>query len=170
RHRHDRFRNGHAVLPWIAGTGARHLGRPEILRPAGRGRVSPCRTRPVAAVRRQPAVPRRLGRATKRKLCRKESKMSRETTFKVMILWRGDAETRQAATPQNSRFHRMFEELAVVGIHAEPAVYDEAFAGEVREQILSADGVLVGVDPIHRGKTRGELDALLRDVAARGPW
>jgi hypothetical protein len=30
--------------------------------------------------------------------------------------------------------------------------------------------VLVWVDPIHQGKTRGALDALLRDVAARGPW
>ena len=96
--------------------------------------------------------------------------MSRDKTFKVAILWRGDAEARQSATPQNNRFCRIFEELAAVGIDAEPAVYDEAFADEVREQLLSADGVLLWVDPIQRGKTRGELDALLRDVAARGPW
>jgi len=96
--------------------------------------------------------------------------MSRDKTFKVAILWRGDAEARQFATPRNNRFHRIFEELAAVGIDAEPAVYDEAFADEVREQLLSADGVLVWVDPIQRGKTRSELDALLRDVAARGPW
>ena len=62
--------------------------------------------------------------------------MSQETTFKVAILWRGDAEARQSATPQNNRFYRIFEELAAVGIHAEPAVYDEAFADEVREQLL----------------------------------
>jgi hypothetical protein len=30
--------------------------------------------------------------------------------------------------------------------------------------------VLVWVDPIHQGKTRAALDALLRDVAAHGPW
>jgi len=30
--------------------------------------------------------------------------------------------------------------------------------------------VLVWVDPIHGGKSRTELDALLRDVATRGPW
>jgi hypothetical protein len=96
--------------------------------------------------------------------------MSREKPFKVAILWRGDAEARQSATPQNNRFYRIFEELAAVGIHAEPAVYDEAFADNVREQLLSTDGVLVWVDPIQRGKTRGELDALLRDVAAQGPW
>jgi hypothetical protein len=96
--------------------------------------------------------------------------MSRAKTFKVAILWRGDAAARQSATPQNNRFYRIFEELAAVGIDAEPAVYDEAFADEVREQLLSADGVLVWVDPIQRGKTRAELDALLRDVAAHGPW
>jgi hypothetical protein len=30
--------------------------------------------------------------------------------------------------------------------------------------------VLVWVDPIHEGKTRSVLDAMLRDVASRGPW
>jgi hypothetical protein len=90
--------------------------------------------------------------------------------LKVAIVWRGDAEARQAATPQNNRFYRIFEELAAAGIHAEPAVYDEAFADNVREQLLTADGVLVWVDPIHQGKTRQALDPLLREVAARGPW
>src|SRR5215469_9002016 len=96
--------------------------------------------------------------------------MSRQKTLKVAILWRGDAEARQSATPQNNRFHRIFEELAALGIRAEPAVYDEAFAGEVREQLLAADGVLVWVDPIHQGKTRTTLDPMLYDVAERGPW
>jgi hypothetical protein len=90
--------------------------------------------------------------------------------YKIAILWRGDADARQAATPQNNRFYRIFEELAAVGIHAEPAVYDEEFADQVRAQLLTADGVLVWVDPLHQGKTRAALDALLRDVAARGPW
>jgi len=90
--------------------------------------------------------------------------------YKIAILWRGDAEARQAATPQNNRFYRIFEELGTVGIHTEPAVYDEEFADEVREQLLAADGVLVWVDPIHQGKTRAALDPFLRDVASRGPW
>src|SRR5262249_18622447 len=51
-----------------------------------------------------------------------------------------------------------------------PAVYDEEFANEVRELLLAADGVLVWVDPLHQGKTREHLDALLCEVAARGPW
>jgi hypothetical protein len=44
--------------------------------------------------------------------------------YKIAILWRRDADARQAATPQNNRFYRIFEELAAVGIYAEPAVYD----------------------------------------------
>jgi hypothetical protein len=89
---------------------------------------------------------------------------------KIAILWRGDGEARRLAMPQNNRFHRVFEELAALGIDAEPAVYDEEFADHVRAQLLAADGVLVWVDPIHRGKTREALDPLLRDVAAEGPW
>ena len=87
----------------------------------------------------------------------------------IAVLWRGDAEARRSATPQNNRFHRVFEELAAIGVDAEPAVYDEEFADEVRQQLLVVDGVLVWVDPIHQGKTRAELDPLLREVAA-GPW
>jgi len=89
---------------------------------------------------------------------------------KVAVVWRGDRATRQAATPQNNRYHRVFEELAGNGIHAEPAVFDEAFADEVRDQLLGVDGVLVWVNPLDAGKTRAVLDPLLRDVAARGPW
>ena len=89
---------------------------------------------------------------------------------KIAVLWRGDREGRRAATPQNNRFYRVFEELAALGIDAEPAVYDDDFAGEVREQLLAVEGVLVWVDPIHEGKTRSVLDAMLRDIASRGPW
>ncbi len=88
----------------------------------------------------------------------------------VAIVWRGDREARRTATPRNNRFHRIFEELERAGIAAAPAVFDEAFADEVRTQLLAVDGVLVWVDPLHDGKTRAVLDPLLRDIAARGPW
>jgi hypothetical protein len=89
---------------------------------------------------------------------------------RIAILWRGDREARRAATSQNNRFYRVFEELTAVGIGAEPAVYDEDIENEVRRQLLASDGVLVWVDPIHQGKDRTALDAMLRDVAVRGPW
>jgi hypothetical protein len=89
---------------------------------------------------------------------------------RVAVLWRGDREARRTATPQNNRFHRVFEELEAVGIDAVPAVYAGEVVEEVRQQLLAVDGVLVWVDPIHQGLTRLTLDAMLRDVAARGPW
>jgi hypothetical protein len=88
----------------------------------------------------------------------------------VAILCRGDAAARRDATPENSRFVRVFEALAAIGIQADPVIYDEAFSGAVRDELLAVDGVLVWVDPIHQGKTRAALDPLLREVAAQGPW
>ncbi|MCK1382985.1 Cj0069 family protein [Bradyrhizobium sp. 21] len=88
----------------------------------------------------------------------------------VAILSRGDAAARRDATAQNSRFAHLFEALATVGIEARPAIYDESFAEDVREQLLAVDGVLVWVNPIQDGRNRAGLDALLRDVAARGVW
>jgi hypothetical protein len=96
--------------------------------------------------------------------------MAETKPYRIAVLWRGDREARRAATPQNNRYHRIFEELTSLGIHAEPAVYAEDMAEEVRERLLAVDGVLVWVDPISGGKTRTLLDAMLRDVAARGPW
>jgi len=96
--------------------------------------------------------------------------MDRDRSPKVAVLWRGDRAMRRTATPQNNRYHRVFEELSRLGIDAEPAVFDEAFADEVRDQLLRVDGVLVWVNPLDAGRTRAVLDALLRDVAARGPW
>jgi hypothetical protein len=90
--------------------------------------------------------------------------------YKVAVVWRGDGEARRNATPQNSRFHRIFEELTMLGIYAEPAVYADDIVDEIREQLLAVDGVLVWVDPLHDGQTRTLLDAMLRDVASRGPW
>jgi hypothetical protein len=39
-------------------------------------------------------------------------------SYKVAILWRGDRAARSAATPQNNRYHRIFEELDACGIRA----------------------------------------------------
>jgi hypothetical protein len=91
-------------------------------------------------------------------------------TARIAILWRGDRQARQTATPQNNRLNRVFEALAASDVQAEPAVYAEEMAHEVRDQLLQVDGVLVWVDPISEGRNRHTLDALLRDVASRGTW
>jgi hypothetical protein len=91
-------------------------------------------------------------------------------TAKLALLWRGDREARRNATPHNNRLNRVFEALAMIGLHAEPAVYTDDMAHEVREQLLKVDGVLVWADPISQGQNRMVLDAMLRDVASKGIW
>ena len=96
--------------------------------------------------------------------------MSNVHNGRVAILWRGDRATRAAATPQNNRYRRIFEELEARGIHAEPAVYADDMLDEVRQQLLAVDGVLVWVNPLDDGLTRTKLDPMLREVASEGPW
>jgi hypothetical protein len=96
--------------------------------------------------------------------------MSNVQNGRVAILWRGDRATRKAATPQNNRYHRIFEELQARGVHAEPAVYADEMLDEVRQQLMAVDGVLVWVNPLDDGLTRAKLDPMLREVASIGPW
>ena len=89
---------------------------------------------------------------------------------RVAILWRGDEAARRSASPETSRFKAVFAALADVGVDAEPVVYEDDVLDEVRTQLATFDGVLVWVNPIHEGRNRVNLDALLREVAARGVW
>ena len=89
---------------------------------------------------------------------------------RVAILWRGDEAARRSASPETSRFKAVFAALADVGVDAEPVVYEDDVLDEVRAQLATFDGVLVWVNPIHEGRNRVNLDALLREVAARGVW
>jgi hypothetical protein len=90
--------------------------------------------------------------------------------LRVALLWSGDREARRSIVPSSTRLAGIFAALNAVGIEAEPAVYADEMADEVREQILGLDGVLVWVDPIVNGRNRSVLDALLREMSARGVW
>src|SRR3954465_9311628 len=89
---------------------------------------------------------------------------------RIAILWRGDETAHPSAAPDTSRFKAVFAALADVGVDAEPVVYEDDFLDAVRAQLARLDGVLVWVNPIHEGRNRANLDALLREVAARGVW
>jgi hypothetical protein len=89
---------------------------------------------------------------------------------RVAILWRGDEAAHRSAMPENSRFKSVFAALADVGVDAEPVVYEDDVRDAVRAKLATLDGVLVWVNPIHEGRNRANLDALLREVAARGIW
>jgi hypothetical protein len=88
---------------------------------------------------------------------------------RIAILWRGD-EVARRTTADTSRFKAVFAALADVGVNAEPVVYEDDVLDAVRAQLAKVDGVLVWVNPIHEGRNRTNLDALLRDVVARGIW
>jgi hypothetical protein len=90
--------------------------------------------------------------------------------FKVAVVWRGDAQARAEARPETSRFAAIFAALERHGVIAEPAVWTEDLASEVRTQLMAADGVLVWVNPVaaDTGQDRRALDAVLREVAAAG--
>jgi hypothetical protein len=89
---------------------------------------------------------------------------------RVAILWRGDEAARRSAAPSTSRFKAVFAALADVGVDAEPVVYEDDVRDAVRAQLARLDGVIVWVNPIHEGRNRANLDALLREVAGRGVW
>jgi hypothetical protein len=86
------------------------------------------------------------------------------------IVWRGNAAERHSATPQGNRLRDVFSALGQLGADALPVIYSDEVVDEVREQLLSVDGVLVWVNPIADGQDRSRLDPLLRDVSSRGVW
>jgi len=88
----------------------------------------------------------------------------------IAILWRGDEAARRNASPATSRFKDVFAALADVGVNADPVVYEDDVLEAVRAQLVTFDGVLVWVNPIHEGRNRANLDALLREVAMGGVW
>jgi hypothetical protein len=89
---------------------------------------------------------------------------------RVAVLWRGDEATRRSATAETSRFKDVFSALDRAGVDARPVVYEDDVADAVRAQLASFDGVIVWVNPIHEGRNRARLDALLRDVSTSGVW
>jgi hypothetical protein len=96
--------------------------------------------------------------------------MTTSNSFKVAVVWRGDAQARAEARGETSRLKAVFAALAAQGIVAEPVVFCEEAADEALAQLLRVDGVLVWVDPIATatGQRRGTLDEILRQVAEAG--
>jgi len=88
---------------------------------------------------------------------------------RVALVWRGNSKAAPPA-PATTRFHLIFSALEHLGLAAEPVLYSEESEEHIRERLLGVDGVLVWVNPLDDGRDRSRLDALLRDIAARGVW
>jgi len=90
--------------------------------------------------------------------------------MKLALLWPRDAAKWNASASGEYRLNRVFAELAALGIEPEPALYADDVVDQIRAQLLACGGVLVWIDPLFTGRNRTVLDAMLRDVAAKGVW
>jgi uncharacterized protein DUF6815 len=88
--------------------------------------------------------------------------------YRVAVVFPADPEHRQKTRLEDSRFARTAAALAEKGMTVEGAPYVADNAGELREQLMRADGVLVWINPIVDGRDRTDLNKVLADVAASG--
>ena len=89
---------------------------------------------------------------------------------RVAIVFPADAKHQLATSLGQSRFADIAGALGAVGIDVVGAPYADAFVHEVRALLLGVDGVLVWFNPIEVGRDRTLLNAMLRDVAAKGAF
>jgi len=94
--------------------------------------------------------------------------MSRKNALRVAILYSTGRDARASAPPEKLRYPELSAALAAYGVGSEALGYHDEWADRVRRQLLQVDGVLVWVNPLEGGRDRSALDALLREVAARG--
>ena len=95
--------------------------------------------------------------------------MSDTNRLRVALVWRGDPAA-PPPDPERTRLADIFAALAERGAVGVPVVYGDEAVDRARTQLLACDGVLVWVDPLSEGKTRVQLDPLLREVAAAGVY
>jgi hypothetical protein len=74
---------------------------------------------------------------------------------RVAVVFREDAGRRPAATTASAWLAPVLTALAGAGLAAEPVLYSDAGAGEVRARLLAADGVLAWMDPVAPGGDPG---------------
>jgi hypothetical protein len=84
------------------------------------------------------------------------------------IVYPGDREARKNATPENSRFLKVFNAFEALDAKAEPVIYHDDFFDEVKEQLSRMDAALVWVNPIEDGRDRSKLDAMLSEISRSG--
>lgn len=89
---------------------------------------------------------------------------------RIVVIWRGsDADPRQAARYE-ARLAPVMDVLRQCGLAPEPLVYFDRNAGQARDILKGAAGVLVWVNPLAEGQTRATLNELLREAAKAGAF
>lgn len=88
---------------------------------------------------------------------------------RIGILWRGRAGD-PVPSRETIRLRAIFDEFEAQGAHAQPVIFCEEAADDVRDTIAGLDAVLVWVDPIVAGRDRLVLDAILREAVITGTY
>lgn len=84
------------------------------------------------------------------------------------ILWRGNRDENPSRPDSSRGLESLFDALGDLNVDVVPVVFMDDAIDEIRAQLLGLDGVLVWVNPIQDGATRGVLDQVLREVSAEG--
>jgi hypothetical protein len=94
--------------------------------------------------------------------------MSTDRTPRVGLMRRGDRSAPPPAPEGDEDLATLIAAFHRGGVETEHVVWSDEAAEEVGAQLRGLDGVIVIVNPIQDGATRGVLDGLLREVAAEG--
>jgi hypothetical protein len=89
-------------------------------------------------------------------------------TLRIAIMWRGDLSAEAAGFASNERLRPVAEAFVAAGARVEPVIWRDEVVDAIRPRLLTADAVLVWVDPIGGGEDRSRVDPLLREVAEAG--
>ncbi|HEY5273118.1 MAG TPA: Cj0069 family protein [Acidimicrobiales bacterium] len=91
-----------------------------------------------------------------------------ETTPRIGILWRGDRTVESPAPRPDRQLESLFDAFGKLPVTTVLIPFADDSVDDVREEVLSCDGVLVWVNPIQDGANRAHVDEILREASAVG--
>lgn len=91
-----------------------------------------------------------------------------EGLVRIGIVWRGDRAVPSPSPRPDRPLGLLFEAFAKLPVAIVPIPYVDDAVDDVREEMLSCDGLLVWVNPIQDGDNRAQLDPLLSEAVERG--
>ena len=88
--------------------------------------------------------------------------------LRIGILWRGDRNVGSPSPRPDRQLGPLFDAFDRLGVEVVLVPFTDDAVNEVRQELLTCDGVLAWVNPIQDGANRAQVDAVLRDAAAAG--